>query len=224
MPDINDFPRYFREYIWGGLKHRLYGYPEDSYPKYTWISSLEKRFRWMCDNNNQNEPSSIYLLMEMIQWGGSQNGALQKFMDRLGTVNLDEIITTTINNIHNNNDNEAIRSALSIPGMGLTYASKLLRFMKPERYGALDSNIREALIERAPEYQMPTIRDGNTNSMVAGYLRFIEIIRTIAADIEKSPQRDRLMRPKCSLSNLEGNAWRAADIEMALFQWANEEE
>jgi hypothetical protein len=49
--------------------------------KFSWIASLEKRFGWVVNNFSVNDSSSKYLLLEMIEWGGSQNGVLQKFND-----------------------------------------------------------------------------------------------------------------------------------------------
>src|SRR5436309_14787323 len=139
MPDIRAFPQYFRAYRWDA-KHRLYGYPPDEYQEFHWIASLEARFLWLRAKHSLESTASIYLLKEMIQWGGSQNGVLQKFEDGLGEVNLYELLARTIGNLGSHRD--ASTSALQIPGMGLTYASKLLRFLDPERYGALDSRVR----------------------------------------------------------------------------------
>ena len=89
MPDIRAFPQYFRAYRWDA-KHRLYGYPPDEYQEFHWIASLEARFLWLRAKHSLESTASIYLLKEMIQWGGSQNGVLQKFEDGLGEVNLYE--------------------------------------------------------------------------------------------------------------------------------------
>ena len=80
MPDLNNFPNYFQTYIWED-KHKLFGYPADSYPDFEWIYSLENRFEWLRNNYIIANTAAIYLIQEMIQWGGSQNGVLQKFDD-----------------------------------------------------------------------------------------------------------------------------------------------
>lgn len=214
MPDINRFPDYFRGYNWND-KHHLYGYAADSYREFDWINSLEKRFRWLKQSYATEKTASIYLVREMIQWGGSQNGVLQKFDDRLGEVNLYDIIAKTISEL--NCPASAIGAALTIPGMGLTYASKLLRFLNPEKYGALDSRVRSALEKHAPEAKIPKIYDGNHNSMIRGYEAFIIYIETLNRQLEIN----NIVRPECTLfrgSTVTG--WRAADIEMALFKWA----
>ena len=88
-----------------------------------------------------NESASRYLLQEMTEWGGSQNGVLQKFNDASGEVNLFEVMGHVIGRL--SDPKESISYALRLPGFGLTYASKLLRFMKPEMYGALDSELEK---------------------------------------------------------------------------------
>ncbi len=213
MPNISDFPTYFRAYIWED-KHSLYGYPADAYPEYSWIVSLEERFKWLCGNCVTKQTASRYLVQEMIQWGGSQNGVLQKFDDGIGEVNLYQQINAVIQNIAT--PNCAIASALDIPGMGLTYASKMLRFMHPCVYGALDSRVRSALNERVPG-RIPRIYDGNRNSMINGYVAFLSYL----SDLQQQLDTAMIMRPQCNLpAGLNASQWRAADIEMALFGWA----
>ena len=172
---------------------------------------METRFNWLKLNHSNLETSSIYLLREMIQWGGSQNGVLQKFDEGLGEVNLHELLSETIQNL--GKPKEAIRSALKFPGMGLTYASKLLRFLEPERYGAIDSRVRKALTI------VPRSYDGNKNSMVNGYAEFLNAIDTLRGQLNSA----KLQRPKCKLWTSTSDDWRAADIEMAIFKSADEE-
>lgn len=212
MIDYDNFPEYYMSYAWSG-KHTLYGYPPDSFPEFNWIASLEKRFQWVAKNYAANNSASKYLLQEMIEWGGSQNGVLQKFNDASGEVNLFEAIENVIGNLAT--PEKAIAAALRLPGLGLTYASKLLRFMQPETYGALDSRIREALKD---EQRLPKIYDGNYNSMVSGYVQFIILLEDIRAVLK---QKD-ITKPACSLSS--NGDWRACEIEMALFCWAGNRE
>lgn len=208
MIDYGRFPEYYKNYAWSG-KHVLFGYPPDSFPEFNWIASLEKRFQWVAKNWTVNNSASKYLLQEMIEWGGSQNGILQKFNDASGEVNLFKAMADVVD--HLSNPEQAITSALRLPGLGLTYASKLLRFMQPETYGALDSKIREALKD---EKLLPKIYDGNQNSMVSGYIKFIDLLKEISARLRK----EGIAKPSCGLSSNSG--WRACEIEMALFFWA----
>ena len=151
----------------------------------------------------------------MIQWGGSQNGVLQKFEDGIEGKNLQQAMLNTISSL--NNRNEAIRAALQFPGLGLTYASKLLRFLDPDHYGALDSRIRGALNERVPG-ALPKIIQGNKRSMVQGYVAFVEYVDSLKQDLLTNG----IKRPECCLA-IDARApsgWRSADVEMALFEWA----
>ncbi len=218
MPNLNQFPDFFEEYCWEN-KHNLYGYEADRFPDFSWILSLEQRFSWLRKNCAAKEMASIYLVREMIQWGGSQNGVLQKFEDRLGEVNLQEILKTTITRI--GDPKAAIEAALQLPGMGLTYASKLLRFLDPENYGALDSRIRGALDKYVKNSGIQKINDGNLNSMTKGYSNFVTYLEQVKASLETAG----IIRPTCALPLGQGETgWRAADIEMALFCWAERNE
>lgn len=201
-------PDYYQQYHWNG-KHKLFGYPSDSYPDFHWISSLEKRFTWLRNNSVKQRTASKYLIQEMIEWGGSQNGVLQKFNDGSERVNLLELLQEIIANL--DSPERAINTSLSLPGLGLTYASKLLRFMKPETYGALDNQIRRALLERE---LLPKINDGNRGSEVNGYLGFLKLLNNMKSQMEEQ----RVRKPDCSLSNT--GLWRPSEIEMALFRWA----
>ncbi len=164
----------------------------------------------MRENSGKQNTASRYLIQEMIEWGGSQNGVLQKFNDGVGKVNLYQLIQDIIGNLEESN--KAITSALSLPGLGLTYASKLLRFMKPEKYGALDSRIRGALLK---QNLLPRIYDGKMNNMVNGYVKFLEILKELQSQLEAQ----QIIKPGCNLSS-DGN-WKPSEIEMALFHWAD---
>ena len=147
----------------------------------------------------------------MIEWGGSRNGVLQKFNDASGEVNLFEVMGHVIGRL--SDPKESISYALRLPGFGLTYASKLLRFMKPEMYGALDSRIRKALTR---EGKLPQIHDSLPSSMVCGYVRFVALLQELRKDLESTGIR----KPHCHLS--DDGSWRASEIEMVLFCWAEE--
>jgi hypothetical protein len=217
VPDIKKFPEYFRAYSWN-KKHKLFGYPADKYDDFLWILSLENRFQWLKSNCVTGKTASVYLLKEMIQWGGSQNGALQKFEDGSGEVNLHELMKNTISGL--NDPGTAIAAALKFPGMGLTYASKMLRFLEPEKYGALDNRLREAFVKRAPRV-LPNISDSSDPSMATGYVAFTKYVDDYKSQLDAA----RIMRPKCKLPvGLGTSEWRSADIEMALFSWALSDE
>lgn len=217
MPDLKKFPEYFRSYSWGA-KHALYGYPSDTYSKFEWILTLEKRFDWLRLHCESNKTASIYLIKEMIQWGGSQNGTLQKFEDCIEQHNLQELMVKIITNL--GWPDKAISAALQFPGMGLTYASKMLRFLDPERYGALDSRIRKALSDKIPG-KLPRIHDSSKPNMVNGYVAFTDYLNDLKCQLDA----ENICRPMCDLPAGTGSSkWRSADIEMALFGWASSDE
>jgi hypothetical protein len=219
---IEEFPSYYKTYKWE-RKHHLFGYPPDTYPNFSWIKSLETRFDWLRRNfltlkNEEQENGieksvkkktvSIYLIKEMIEWGGSQNGVLQKFNDRSGEINLFKLITSVVDKIEN--PKKAIESAIAIPGLGLTYASKLLRFLKPDLYGALDTRIGGALNKEGNlEY--------NTNSQIKRVESYCQFL-TYLGEKKKELKQNEIKKPECSLSKKQ--SWRISDIEMALFRWA----
>ncbi len=201
----------FQQYRWGS-KHALYGFQPDCYPNFPWIHSLESRFDWVRNQPLEEFEAPIFLIREMIQWGGSQNGVLQKFDEGIGRICLKNTLRAVIEVL--DRPENAIRTALEIPGLGLTYASKLLRFLDPVRYAALDSQIRRHLRK---ELGFPVIYDGNVTSMVKGYVRFLALL----VKMRGNAQAANLVRPRCQLQQCPevAGSWRNADIEMALFSW-----
>lgn len=202
-------PVYYKNYRWEG-KHKLFGYPADEYPYFLWITSLERRFAWLRNHSKIQQTAGIYLFQEMIEWGGSQNGILQRFYDGIGEVNLRDLVEQIIDNL--DNPEKAIDAALELPGCGLTYASKILRFMEPKMYGALDSRIRAALTK---ENLLKKIYDGQSHSVIEGYTDYIALLSDIRSHLEQS----KIPKPVCQGRN--DHDWTHAEIEMALFQWAS---
>lgn len=140
--NLSKFPDYFRSYNWKS-KHSLYGYPPDAYLKFDWMISLEQRFSWLRNNIESERTAGLYLLKEMIHWGGNQNGLLQKFEEGIEGHHLKHLMLALIERLKE--PKEAIACALNFPGIGLTYASKMLTFLDPEHYGALDTRILKTL-------------------------------------------------------------------------------
>ena len=207
--ELKKFPELYKKYNWNG-KHKLYGYPSDTFPNFEWIHSLEKRFAWFLQNSIKEKTASKYLIQEMIEWGGSQNGVLQKFNDGNAEINLYQTLQNVILNI---DDVElAIQNSMLIPGFGLTYASKLLRFLKPEKYGALDSRIRGFLEDKI---DFPKIYDGNIGSTSKGYKLFIDLLEETKLRLHDS----KILKPECSLS--KSKTWNNSEIEMSIFYLAN---
>jgi hypothetical protein len=144
----------------------------------------------------------------MIQWGGNQHGILKRFDSALGSYCLERQLQEVLDGLQS--PATAIGAALAIRGLGLTYASKLLRFLDPERYGALDSRLRKALTPSV----LPKIYDGHKQSMIKGYCTF----RDYLDGLHQQLLSNGLSRPHETGGQ---PSWRAADIEMALFQGAS---
>lgn len=204
--DLNEIPELYKRYRWSD-RHSLWGYRPDEFPDFDWISSLERRF---ANLPNASVEAPVYLIREMIHWGGSQNGVLEKFELQLGTYNLTDAFKRVQAALPT--PEHAISAALEIPGIGLSYASKLLRFLCPETYGALDSQIRQFLLAGPKEnWVIRKIYDGKKSSMVKGYVDFIEYLAEWKISLEDAA----ISRPGAVDTRL---SWRASDIEMALFQ------
>jgi len=205
--EITQFPNYYRTYLWD-KKHRMFGYAPDRYPEFQWIRSLERRF---LDIRHQQMRDPCFLVEEMIQWGGNQHGILTKFRRELESYCLSDSLKVVVNRL--DNAELAIESALDIPGLGLTYASKLLRFLAPDAYGSLDRRIRDGLGTLRPA-PLPKIWDGNKASMTRGYVTFITYVRDLRDDLHA-----RHILPSVDAGP---SRWRVADVEMALFGWVSE--
>ena len=65
---------------------------------------------------------------------------------------------------------------------------------------------------------MPTVYDGNNPSMERGYVWYIQYLQNLQQQLDAQ----RILRPACALPlGQSPSGWRIADIEMALFTWAN---
>lgn len=141
-------------------------------------------------------------LMEIAEWGSDQK------RHGLGTLictnNTDNEVTRATEEAikHIANPRDALLDLFSINYMKLSYASKTLRCVCPRSYPACDVHTR-----RACEDLGLNTDDNDAESLVAGYLWFVEICRRIMERVKQQGPRP------------EG-AWFIADIEMALFQFA----
>ncbi len=139
-------------------------------------------------------------LADIAAWGGNQRAIKQRL---LRSNNEGEVRQATLEAIQRlDKPSEAIRVVLRINQWGLTYASKTLRCVCPQNYPALDQKLRKAISKAL----LPTIYDGNIDSMIRGYLRFLKICREIERQVT-------------TLGPRSGGVWFLADIEMALFQF-----
>lgn len=211
--DINQFPAFFRAYDWSNANHKARGYPGDLYPEFPWIRSLEERGAWLTAQPAVTCAPTDYV-RELLAWGAGKNDPRMKFEIGLGNVSLLQVFAPVVANIAE--PKAAISAALQIPGCGLTYASKLLRFLRPDLHASLDGRIREAMLKAG---LLSKIYDGNENSMVRGYVAF----QAFCADLVDRLDAANIARPSCNLPAAPtATGWRVADVEMALFAWADE--
>ncbi len=212
MPVINvaEFPAFFRAYQWSNVNHAARGYPGDTFPDFLWIRSLEDRGVRLAAQGVVACPTDY--LREILAWGAGKNDPRMKFEAGLGNVALIEIIQQVV--AHIDQPRAAIEASLQIPGFGLTYASKLLRFFDPARHGSLDGRIRAALLKAE---MLPKIHDSYASSMIDGYVRFHGLCENLISALESQG----IDRPACSMpSAASATGWRIADVEMALFAWS----
>jgi hypothetical protein len=161
--------------------------------------------------NNHPAVNPQILIAEMIAWGDSQGGVAEKFDRGLGKISLVDTFQQIIAGL--GNPAEALGCALGIPGLGLTYASKILRFLDPEHYGAIDSRIRRMLPDLEMDNVigpimagMPVIYDGNMHSMINGYVQWLHRLSNLRIAVNNA-----------GIQCPAQNPWRIADIEMAVF-------
>jgi hypothetical protein len=93
----------------------------------------------------------------------------------------------------------ALRAIRRVRHLGLSFASKHLRLMRPDVYPVLDSTLSEKL-----GYPLDS----------RGYLRFSEDCQNVAALLQQLGVRNPLDR--------DDGKWFAADVEMALFVYVKE--
>lgn len=206
---VEDLPKYFSSYSWGSPNHGLYGYPADAPPGFRWIRSLEERGAWMAAERRVEVPPTEFF-REIIAWGGGGN-VRARFEAELGQVNLLERFNVVLQNL--DEPGRAIEAALELPGLGLTYGTKVLRFLRPDIHGSLDEQIRKHLAQSGD--LMPI----HHSSWKRGYVAFQALCTSLVAALD---QRG-IERPECGLARGSSRTgWRVADVEMALFAWALE--
>ena len=202
MLEVEETEFYFEHYIWDE-KHYMFGYEADTYENgFPWIRSLERRFQYIAANPERlGDSAPIFLIREMIKWGSSSKRDISpKFDDYVGQYCLSDKIAEVINSL--DHVYEAIVAARSIPGLGPTYASKLLRFLRPSQYGALDDRIKSAMLDDIRE--RVDIDNGRISNTDDQYVSYIHLLRE---------HQQQLLQQL----NVE---YTVAEIEMALFQWA----
>lgn len=140
-------------------------------------------------------------LCDIGDWGGNQHGVKQ----RMRSANTqDQVRRATQLAISRLDDPaEAMKAIAGVKHWGVAYGSKTLTFMRPSDYAILDSWIRRALT-----HMIPPIADGNTNSVVKGYVAYVDCCRTARSRVSAPPP----------VADADGR-WRIADIGQGLFEF-----
>ena len=139
-------------------------------------------------------------LSAIADWGGNQHGVKQRLQSNNTPDQIRIQTSKAIDFI--DNPSRAIKAIIDLNQWGLSYGSKTLTFMNPMKYAILDSWIRRSLKD-----VLPTIIDGNRNSMIRGYEAYL----TVCSDLQRDVS---VPFPKTQ------DQWRIADIGQALFEFA----
>jgi len=138
-------------------------------------------------------------LAVIADWGGNQHGVKQRMASSNTPQEVRVQTSKAIRHLHK--PDEAIRAILVINHWGLSYGTKTLVFMDPSNHAIIDSWIRRAL-----EQVIPPIYDGHRNSMVRGYLAYLDV----CSDLQQCVTG---LLPKAQ------DQWSLADIGQALFEF-----
>ena len=139
-------------------------------------------------------------LSAIADWGGNQHGVKQRLQSNNTPDQIRIQTSKAIDFI--DNPSRAIEAIIDLNQWGLSYGSKTLTFMNPMKYAILDSWIRRSLKD-----VLPTIIDGNRNSMIRGYEAYLTVCSDLRRDVS-------VPFPKTQ------DQWRIADIGQALFEFA----
>ena len=102
-----------------------------------------------------------------------------------------------------------ITLGLNNSGLGLTYASKLFRFLELGNNGALDTRIRKSLKD-GRIFNLHNIVDGGDERTGRGYVEFVQKIGGLSDDFNNSETK-----------SPTGGRWKANHVEMTVFQFCS---
>lgn len=145
---------------------------------------------------NDMPESQAYLFVRMVcAWGGLGRGNPAKirnsiFLNGHGEIWLRSLLKTGRQKSIEGKYEEALRAFDQINGLGISFTSKLLRFLAPDHAAVLDSIIRDSL--------------GYANS-AAAYREFVTDCMAIREKLKTEKKRP------------DGGDWRTTDIEMGIF-------
>jgi len=157
--------------------------------------NVEQEARNLIDNDFRDDLTEAFV-KSVCRWG-NYAGVAGKVLkhNKLGVVS--KTLRTALNQTEAHDVQLALRTTLSIRGLAVSFASKHLKFLNPERHVVLDSIISENL-----GYPRDTNGDGYV-MFVADCAQALKIIKDKSIPYPASaPAKE----------------WRIADIEMAIFQ------
>ncbi len=141
-------------------------------------------------------------LCDIADWGGNQHGIKQSMQSHNTPDQIKRATSLAIKQL--DDPAGAMWAIASVNHWGVAYGSKTLTFMRPSDYAILDTWIRGAL-----KRVIPRIRDGDANSVMRGYVSYLNCCREL--------QCNAVAPPPVATTN---GQWRIADIGQALFEFA----
>ena len=217
----NDFTQLYRSYSW---KSDTYG------AGFPGISSLELRLRGKTDQITLANVKAVKC------WGCPRGTSREKIHGtRIIYPELFLDLRTRLSDLSLIGDDPGGPAgvlAASVSGVEATYASKVLRFVMPEQYGAIDTrqvsvfgvdgrddDTRGWLPLRVMEgLHGRSVDSDNKNSWHTGYGVWINILRYFAGKLPDNCPHPNSFTERGLRCN---GIWAAADVEMALFAFAS---
>jgi hypothetical protein len=127
-------------------------------------------------------------------WGGSRNIGNNFMRSNAGKLDcIRHQFLKSLQHLEAGQDKEAIKSLTALTGLGVSYASKHLKFLSPDKAVVLDS-----LIERGLGYKQSA----------NGYVEFVNQCRQWAKLLNNN---------KIHCKRTTEGEWRVSDVEMAVF-------
>lgn len=210
----------YQNYSWNHL-HGAFGYGSDVFPEFDWILSLEKQFGEIRKNKLSKFPQSAFV--ELLAWG--QRREVTDPGKAIGHLYGNFSVTTTQNTLINclnsviaeiENPENAIRNAMRFKGISFVFATKLLRFLEPNIYGAFDRVICSGFYPNIkPIGSKHEAKEDVFRRVWPIYKFFLETLRNHQETLSNSKRPESVL---CRGKSPSG--WRIADIEMAVFQIA----
>ncbi|NCD35068.1 MAG: hypothetical protein EOL87_16830 [Spartobacteria bacterium] len=151
--------------------------------------------------------SSVLILKAVCIWGGRIGPFVCSKVEKSNTPTaICAAMNKAIAHLQNNDPRNALNSVLSINGLGISFGSKLLRFLDPERCGGLDRIISQNTWNTADPKRQYNLKP---SLVVHSYQMFLDDCHSISRILEKNQVTNPMGRPK--------DRWYMADVEMAIY-------